>query len=107
MSHGRYALARGLLVAGSFAGSYVANRAVIVAHAQDGPSVRAAAFTLVDSQGKTQATLRGGRAGAELILNDDAGRMRVEVNASGVVVRDRNGRVEWSSPHGTLIPANQ
>ena len=75
-----------------------------------GPAnVRGTGFTLVNSQGKVQATLRSGPMGAEFILNDLNGAPRVEIDTSGgVVIRDANGRVNWRSPRGFgILPATE
>jgi hypothetical protein len=101
-----------LVLTGAFAGGYAANRTIPVAHAQDGigpANVRGTGFTLVNPQGKVQATLRSGALGADLILNDPNGNPRVEIGASGgIVIRDANGRVTWSSPRGTgILPASE
>ena len=80
-----------------------------VAHAQVlGPQdIRATGFTLVNAQGKTEATLRSGPMGTELILNDANGKPRAEVGTFGFVVRDATGRVMWASPHGIgIVPAS-
>jgi hypothetical protein len=86
--------------------------AIPAAHAQDviGPAnVRATGFTLVNPQGKVQATLRSGPIGAELLLNDPNGTSRVEIGAAGgIVIRDANGRVTWRSPRGIgIVPATE
>jgi hypothetical protein len=93
-------------------GGYAANLAVPIAHAQDvlGPAnVRGTGFTLVNPQGKVQATLRSGPMGAEFILNDLNGTSRVEIEAAGgIVIRDANGRVNWRSPRGFgIVPARE
>jgi hypothetical protein len=93
-------------------GGYAANRAIPVAHAQDtiGPTnVRGTAFTLVNSQGRVEATLRSGAMGAELTLDDSNGHPRVEIGpVSGIVIRDANGRIQWSSPRGMgVLPASE
>jgi hypothetical protein len=112
MSRTRYFTLCALVFIGTFAGGFAANRAIPVAHAQDtiGPSnIRATGFTLVNPQGRVQATLRGGVAGAELILNDPNGNPRVEIDpAGGIVIRDANGRVRWNSPKGMgILPASE
>jgi hypothetical protein len=112
VSRNRYLALCVLVLTGAFAGGYAANRAVPVAHAQEpvGPTnVRATAFTLVNPQGRVQATLRGGTMGAELTLNDPNGNPRVEIGPSGgIVLRDANGRVVWSSPRGMgILPASE
>lgn len=112
MSRNRYLTLCALVLAGAFAGGYAANRAIPVAHAQDliGPTnVRATGFTLVNPQGKVQATLRSGAMGAELILDDANGNPRVEIGpAGGIVIRDANGRVTWRSPRGMgILPASE
>jgi hypothetical protein len=104
-----------IALAGAFAGSYaasaVSNYAVSVVHAQviGLQNIRAAGFTLVDPQGKVQATLRGAASGAELVLDDGNGKSRVEIGASGgIVVRDANGRVTWASPRSFgVVPARE
>ena len=111
MSRKRYFALCFLVLAGAFAGAYTANRAVPVVHAQVLPpqEIRATAFTLVNSQGKVQATLRNGTAGAELILDDANGNVRVELGPTqGVVVRDSNGRIRWASPRSMgIVPASE
>jgi hypothetical protein len=112
VSRNRYLALCALVLAGAFAGGYAANLAVPTAQAQDvigPPNVRGTGFTLVNAQGKVQATLRGGPLGAELILNDPNGNSRVEIGASGgIVVRDANGRVTWRSPRGFgIVPATE
>jgi hypothetical protein len=98
-----------LVLIGAFAGGYAANRAIPVAHAQViGPpqDIRATGFTLVNPQGKVEATLRSGATGAELILNDTNGKPRAEAAPGGFVVRDATGRILWASPHGIgIVPA--
>jgi hypothetical protein len=99
-------------LAAAFAGGYAANRAIPVAHAQDTlppTNVRATGFTLVNPQGKVQATLRTGPMGAELTLNDPNGTARVEIGPSGgIVIRDGYGHVTWSSPKGIgILPAHE
>jgi hypothetical protein len=98
-----------LALAGAFAGGYAANRAVPVAHAQTLPpaELRGSSFVLVNPQGQPQATLRSGTAGAELLLNDPKGNVRVEISpSSGLVIRDANGRITWRSPRGSgILPA--
>ena len=100
-----------LVLAGSFAGGYAANRAIPVAHAQEaiGPQeIRGTGFTLVNAQGKVEATLRSGARGAELILNDANGKPRAEAGPGGFVVRDATGRILWASPHGIgIVPASE
>jgi hypothetical protein len=101
VSRNRYLALCALVLAGAFAGSYAANRGIPVAHAQVLPptSTRATEFTLVNPQGQTLGTLRGGASGAELILDDVNGRQRVELSPSGgLVTRDAFGRVTWRSP---------
>jgi hypothetical protein len=115
MSRSRYFALCMLVLAGAFAGGYAANmvsgRGIPVAHAQViGPeNIRASGFTLVSPQGKVQATLRSGVAGAELNLEDANGKSRVEIGASGgIVVRDANGRVTWASPRiFGIVPASE
>jgi hypothetical protein len=112
VSRYRYFVLCVLVLAGAFAGGYVANRGVSVAHAQVvGPpeNIRASGITLVDQQGKVQATLRNGASGAELVLDDVNGKSRVEIGASGgIIVRDANGKVAWASPHGIgIVPARE
>jgi len=101
-----------IALTGAFAGGYAANRALPVAHAQEpiGPAnVRATGFTLVNPQGRVQATLRSGAMGSELILNDPNGNPRVEISPSGgIVIREANGRVTWRSPRGMgILPATE
>lgn len=112
MSPSRYLSLCVLVLTGAFAGGYAANRAIPIAHAQDtiGPSnVRGTGFTLVNSQGRVQATLRSGAMGAELTLNDPNGNPRVEIApGGGIVIRDSNGRITWSSPRGMgILPASE
>jgi hypothetical protein len=111
VSRNRYFSWCSLVLIGAFAGGYAANRANPVAHAQmlPPPEVRATGFTLVNSQGKVQATLRSGPMGAELILNDASGNSRAEASASGgFVVRDATGRIVWASPRRAgIVPANE
>ncbi|HEY3825174.1 MAG TPA: hypothetical protein VGL82_11490 [Bryobacteraceae bacterium] len=109
MSRNRYLTLCVLVSAGAFAGGYAANRSIPVAHAQaqTAPAnLRATSFTLVNSQGQVQATLRSGNSGADLTLNDTNGNPRVEINpSSGIVIRDATGHVTWSSPKAGLLPA--
>ncbi len=110
MSRKRYFTLCALALAGAFAGGYAANRAIPVAHAQVlriPQDIRASEVTLVNPQGKVQATLRNGISGAELTLDDANGNPRVELGApAGIVVRDATGRVVWSSPRGIgIVPA--
>jgi hypothetical protein len=112
MSRTRYFTLCVLVLIGTFAGGFAANRAIPIAHAQDtiGPSnIRATGFTLVNPQGRVLATLRGAAAGAELTLNDPNGNPRVEIGpAGGIVIRDANGRVRWNSPKGMgILPASE
>ena len=62
MSRKRYLGLCSVLLAGAFAGGYAANRGIPVAHAQEDRAarngMRATGFTLVNSQGQVQATLR-------------------------------------------------
>jgi hypothetical protein len=110
MSPTRYFALCALVLLGAFAGGYVANRATPVAHAQTLPgpeNIRTTGVTLVDSQGKVMATMRGGPKGAEVILNDAAGMNRLDLSAAGgVVVRDEVGRITWQSRPG-IFPAQQ
>ena len=110
MSRYRYFGLCVLTLTGAFAGSYAANHAVPVAHAQNAlppAEVRATSFTLVNAQGQTQATLHSAPAGAELQLNDPRGNVRVEISPSGgLVIRDAFGRITWRSPKGSgVMPA--
>jgi hypothetical protein len=111
MSRKRYLSLCVLVLASSFAGGYIASRAIPVVHAQILPRapIRATAFTLVDAQGKVQATLRSAAPGAELTLDDANGKSRVEISVSnGIVIRDGNGRTVWSSPRGFgILPASE
>jgi hypothetical protein len=111
VSRNRYFVLCVLVLAGAFAGSYTANRMVPVVHAQvvAPESLRATALTLVNPQGKVQATLRSGAFGAEFVLNDANGKPRVEIGASGgIVVRDANGRLAWASPRAFgVVPASE
>jgi hypothetical protein len=112
VSRARYLTLCILVLTGAFAGGYAASRVVPVAHAQDliGPTnVRATGFTLVNPQGRVQATLHSGAMGAELILNDPNGNSRVEIGpGGGIVIRDTNGRVTWRSPRGMgILPATE
>jgi len=47
--------------------------------------------------------------GAELTLNDPNGNPRVEIaQGGGIVIRDSNGRITWSSPRGMgILPASE
>lgn len=110
MSRKRYSLLCVLVLAGAFAGSYAANRAIPVAHAQVIPlpqqNIRATGFTLINQQGKVQATVRNGAMGAELVLDDSNEKPRVEIGIGGITVLDATGRTVWSSPHGMgILPA--
>lgn len=109
MSRNRYLVLCALVLTGAFAGGFAANRTMPVAHAQErvpAPPMRASGFTVVDSQGKVQASLRSGTLGAELILDDANGHGRVEIGTSGIVIRDAMGRLVWSSPRGSgVVPA--
>jgi len=101
-----------LVLIGAFAGGYVANRAMPVAHAQVQPipqqNVRAMAFILVNQQGKVEATLRNGLMGAELTLDDANGKPRIEAGVRGIVIRDANGRTVWQSPRAFgIVPAGE
>lgn len=112
MTRSQYVTLCVLALAGAFAGGYVANRAIPVAHAQVIPipqqNVRAMAFTLVNRDGKVEATLRNGLMGAEFTLEDANGKPRVEAGVGGVVVRDANGRIVWQSPHASgIVPAGE
>jgi hypothetical protein len=110
MNRNRYFGLCVLVLAGAFAGGFAANRAIPVAHAQVLPptSIRATEFTLVNPQGQVQATLRSAASGAGLTLNDLNGKPRIEMSpAGGLVIRDANGRVTWSSPRGMgVLPAS-
>jgi hypothetical protein len=96
-----------LLFSGAFAGGFVANRAVPIAHAQvlPPPTFRGTSVTVIDQQGKVQASLRSGAPGGELILHDTDGKTRVTIGPSGIVIRDQRGRVVWSTPNGGFMPA--
>lgn len=112
MSRSRYLALCVLVLAGAFAGGYATNRAIPVAHAQVIPppeNIRATGFTLVNQQGKVEATLRGGAMGAELVLDDANGNPRVEIGTSpgGMIVRDATGRIVWSSPRASIVPARE
>lgn len=112
MTGSRYFLLCVLVLVGAFAGGYAANRAIPVAHAQVIPlqqqNIRASGFTLVDPQGKVQASLRNGASGGELVLNDEKGNARVEAGIGGIVVRDATGRVVWQSPRKFgIVPAGE
>jgi hypothetical protein len=105
MTRKRFLAFCALALTGAFAGSYLANRAIRVARAQGGNDLRATSFTLVDAQGNTLATFRNGRAGAELALNTSNDKSRIEISATGgITIRDRNGRVTWSSPRMGTMP---
>jgi hypothetical protein len=102
VSRTRYFVLCALVLTGAFAGGFVADRAVPVAHAQILPAMeqRATAFTLVSPQGQVLATLHSGNSGAELTLNDSAGKSRVEISPSGgILIRDQYGRETWRSPN--------
>jgi hypothetical protein len=111
MSRTRYLALCAFVLVGAFAGGYAANRATPVAHAQVlGPGdIRATGITLVNQQGRIQATLRCGASGAELVLDDANGKSRVEIGASGgIIVRDANGRIAWASPRALgILPASE
>lgn len=108
MTRSRYLVLCALVAVGAFAGGFIANRAVPVAHAQEriGPAnVRGAAFTLVNRQGQVEATLRSGALGAELELDDTNGKPRVEINESGITILNEVGRRLWTSPtKGPFVP---
>jgi hypothetical protein len=111
MSRIRYFALCALTLAGAFAGGYAANRAVPIAHAQNvlpPMEVRGSSIVLTNPQGQTQATLRNGSSGAELLLNDPKGNVRVELSPSGgLIIRDAFGRVTWRSPKGSgIMPLN-
>jgi hypothetical protein len=104
VSRTRYFALCCLALAGAFAGGYAANRAIPVAHAQTLPpaELRGTSFVLVNPQGQALATMRGGISGAELLLNDPQGNLRVKISpSSGLVIRDANGRITWRSPSGS------
>lgn len=110
MNRNRYFLLCVLVLVGAFAGGYAANLAIPVANAQVIPlpqqNLRATGFTLVNPQGKVEASLRNGVSGAELILNDANGKPRVEAGVGGIVVRDSTGKIIWQSPRASgFIPA--
>jgi hypothetical protein len=109
MSRARYFALCALALLGAFAGGYAANSAIPIAHAQTATeSVRASSFTLVDPQGKVQATLSNGAKGAELVLNGPAGKSRIELSAAGgVTIRDMNGRIVWAAPRMGIFPASE
>ncbi len=96
---------------GAFAGGYFGDRAIPVAHAQVlqlPGKVSATEITLVNQQGKVQATLRNGATGAELTLNDAGGHVRVAMGIEGIAVHDANGRLVWSSPRRIgIVPAGE
>ena len=111
MTPKRYLALCFLTVAGAFAGGYVANRAIPVAHAQvplPPMEVRGSSFVLTNPQGQVQATLRNGVNGAELQLNDPSGKVRVELSPNGgLILRDQLGRITWRSPQGMgIMPLN-
>jgi hypothetical protein len=110
MSRTRYFALCSLVLAGTFAGGFAANRAIPVAHAQNLPpaELRGSTFVLTNPQGQPQATLRNGTSGAELLLNDPKGNVRVELSPTGgLIIRDANGRITWRSPRGSgIVPAN-
>lgn len=111
MTRSRYLVLCALVLAGAFAGGYVASRVSPIVHAQNlivPTDVRAKSFTLVNAQGNTQAIIRPGGSGAELILNDATGQPRIEMTASGgIKIRDARGRVIWTSPRIGLLPASE
>jgi hypothetical protein len=111
MTRSRYLVLCACVLAGAFAGGYIANRVSPIVHAQNlilPTDIRAKSFTLVDAQGNAQATLRPSTTGAELVLNDGAGQARVEIGASGgIKIRDARGRVIWTSPRIGLLPASE
>jgi hypothetical protein len=108
MNRKRYLVLCFLVVAGASFGGYVANRSVLVVHAQTVPptDVRGSSFTLVNAQGQVQATLRSGQSGAELVLNGTKGNGQVEISpAGGLIIRDAYGRIVWRSPRTSgIIP---
>jgi hypothetical protein len=112
VSRNRFLALCAVVLTGAFAGGFAANLAIPIAHAQEviGPvNVRGTGFTLVNPQGKVEATLRGGPMGAELVLDDANGTSRVEIGAAGgIVIHDANGRVTWRSPRGMgILPATE
>ena len=108
MGKGRFFAICALVLAGSFLGGYVANRALPVVHAQVIPlpgEVKATSFTLVDARGNTQATLKSGATGAELTFNAGFGGGSLQMSAGGgIVIRDVRGRVVWRSPRSGIVP---
>jgi len=108
MSQSRFLTICVLVLVGAFAGAWVGSQGLPIVHAQmdANPPLRSSSFTLVNQQGKVQATLHSGGTGAILVMNDAAGNNRVEIGASGgIVIRDPNGRVTWSSPRTGVLPA--
>lgn len=107
MSRNRFFALCVLVLLGAFAGGYLGNRAIPVAHAQViqlPGKISATEITLVNNQGKVEATLRD----SQLTLNDAEGRVRVAINPGGITVHDSNGRLVWSSPRGTgIFPAGE
>jgi hypothetical protein len=96
-----------LVFSGAFAGGFVANRAIPTAHAQTLPptAFRGQSVTVVDPQGRVQASLRTGATGGELVLHDTDGKTRVTIGPSGIVIKDQRGRVVWTTPTGGFVPA--
>ncbi len=111
MTRSRYLVLCALVLAGAFAGGFLASRVSPIVHAQNlivPTDLRAKSFTLVDAQGNTQATIRPGASGAEMVLNDGTGQPRIEIAASGgIKIRDARGRVVWTSPRIGLLPASE
>ncbi len=108
MSTSRYAGVCALVLAGSFAGSFLASRGVAPVHAQEATDLRGRSFTLVDQQGHTMASLRSGIAGAELVLSGNRG-ARIEIDGSGSIsIHNLAGHLVWSAPpKGGVIPASE
>jgi hypothetical protein len=96
-----------LLFSGAFAGGFVTNRSIPLSHAQTlpTPTFRGTSVTVIDQQGKTQASLRSAAPGGELVLHDTDGKPRVTISPSGIVLRDPRGRVVWTTPSGGFVPA--
>jgi hypothetical protein len=110
MTNSRFLILCTLVLGGTVTDAYFGSQGLPVVHAQVvGPSsVRGTAFTLVDGQNNVQGTLRSSASGASLVLNDVAGRSRVEIGVSGgIVIREANGRVTWRSPRSGVMPATE
>jgi hypothetical protein len=109
MSKCRYLGICALALAGSFGGSFLANRGVVSVHAQtqETTDLRARSFTVVDQRGRTVATLRANGLGAELTVSGN-NRARVEIDGAGAIsIHNSAGRLVWSAPSAGIIPATE